>query len=1259
MKRTVITMMAAIAAFSLWAEDGIAFGEPGTAHWTNASGDNCWTNPANWAEGMVPGRFVCSFETNTDLWRDDLPMYGVAGCTAVFDADAVSEDSVVRLDGLCSISNVVIVGASSRSFAFGTSDEPALPIERGGCIWVREMVTASPVLRAELAPGAGGAGGSYAFYLRNDSAASLEMYNIGAVKSFQVPAGWTVLTQTLLGTGDVRRNAHFYTDGFAVNLALAMSGGTYRPNSAMASIQNGYTSLTAEDNGFLQNIRIDEGKLLYVNANGEWDRAIWAKGDLLIGGAGELRVSGRDRAAHFAVDAGKTLTIECNIGLFEGAYGYALDGRSAGVLAMNGNFRAAANPSVPAGTLQVSRIGASGTDSPLGTGDGVTLAGGTLRYAGSGEITDRVLTLAKPSTLEQGGSGDLVLTAAPCGDSALTVRNVGSAAAVAFATSVATPLVLASDAHLAAVCQNGAGTAEIAFSSLVLTAGANVLRVDKGVSLTVGALTGGGEASTLDVAGDGTVKLAGFASGLLPPWLTRNGERGKVNAVGEVGAIGSVDRKIDARGGVILNAPGEVVAIATANGDTVGVSLAENETEVLALRQAQSVEPALVVVDAGQTFAPAMIEIAEGAQPLMLVGDGTVAPFALKGDGVMRTNTASGAGIRLSGDGFATVALNGAMTDGSPLDLKVSDGTVGLIGTGSVPAKFAVTDGGTLTWTGGSFIQTGLNLGDSSDPSPALFVGTNGVGTLEIDGGNWAGRLAVATDGGTGAVIQRGGEVVNVSGTDGEIKWFGVNGHGFYELSGGRFVSAGASLLGQGGVGIFNICGGTLTCTPSSERRMGTWTLGGWEGAAVVTVGDGGKIDFTDSGAGAGQAVILAPYYGRWRTEAVFTVEDGGEVDLGSGVYCGGYGNSDVYRPSVVNLNGGTFRAHSISRPRDTVYPSAAFPNGKATDANYANCPVYVNFDGGTFRPTSWAGVFGANTDTAAQPPTRVTVFAGGATIDTTGVDCEVSVGSGLMSPTGKGVASIALDDAVRSRTFAAPPHVRIVGDGSGATAVVVFDSVSRRVTGIRVTCPGWDYGTAEAQLIVGKSMVATLSATLAENVSGGLTKTGLGTLRIAATNTFTGATRVCAGTLRLLADNAFSESSALVLDGGRLDVNGHSQTFSDITCGGGSVVDGDSVGRVDLSGLTVDFASAATGTVKCVDESFFRFADGATLSVENFDPTQIGHARRLYALVRFSKSVPPGLCLPTLDLPEGWRLKVRGRQICLVREWGTMLIVR
>lgn len=1238
---------------------GIAFDAPATARWTNASGDSCWTNPANWAEGKVPGRFVCAYESPTDLLRDDLPMHGVAGCTAVFGAGAAAgELPYVKLGGLYSISNVVIEAGAAMPFAFGVAAEPPLPLERGGGIWVREGVTMVTTVNAELAPGAGSEGGSYPFYLCNDGESVLETHSIGAVNEFQSEPKWTVLTQTLRGSGEIRRLEHFYTEGFSVSLSLEMSGGTYAPSSVKGFNANGYGGITAQDNGFRQNIRIDAGKFLYAYDNGQWARALRALGNLWIGGTGELRVSAEGWATNLEVAKGKTLTIACTLAPFEGEHGYSLYPESEGVLEMAGDFLGSANPSVPAGTLQVARLGMKGASSPLGTGDGVTLSGGALRYVGAGERTDRVLTLTKPSVLEQGGTGYLVFLSAPLGSSALTLRNADSTAAIAFAASVDAPLVLARDARLAAVASD-AGAAEVSFASLTLEEGAHVLRIDRDVTLTIPSLVGGGAAATLDVVGDGTLRLPGFAAGMLPAWLTRNGARMRVDAAGEVRSLDVADREIDARGGVIPNAPDEIVAIATASGETPGVTLAADETAVLSLRQTQSVEPAVVSIGAGQSFAPQMVEIAKGAQPLVFAGEGTLAPFSLKGDGVIRANEATGARVRLSGDGKATVALGGALSDASPLDLKVTGGAARLTGEGIASAAVSVTDGGVLDMLGGSFRQPGLSLEDSSDPQLALAVGAAGVGTLSVEGGSWTGRLVVAKDSGTGAILQRGGEVVNVSGTDGEVKWFGVGAHGYYELAGGRFLAAGASLLGQGGVGIFDVCGGTLTCTPSAVRKMGTWTIGGWEALASVTVRAGGRMDFADSGVAAGQAAVLAPYYGRWRTETVFTVEAGGEVDLGTGVYCAGYGSSDDYRPSVVNLNGGMFRAHSVMRPRDTVYPSADFPNGTATDARYANCPVYVNFDGGTFRPTSWQGIFGANMATASQPPTRITVFAGGATIDTTGVDCEISVGSGLRAPTGQGVASVPLDDATRSRTFAAPPYVRIVGDGSGATSVADFDSVRRRVTGIRVTCPGWDYGTAEAQLVMGKETVATLSVLLAANTSGGLTKTGSGTLRVAATNTYTGTTRLCGGTVRLLCDDAFDAASALVLDGGMLDMAGHRQTFSDITCVGGSVVDGGSPGQVGVTGLTVDFLVAATGVVKSVDESFCRFAEGAALVVSGFDPARLDPARRRYTLVAFAEAVPPGLVLPTLDLPEGWALKASGRRIRLVRELGAVMIVR
>ena len=68
-------------------------------------------------------------------------MFGVAGCTAVFGAEAAMvADSSIRLGGLYSISNVVIESDVAVPFTFGSVAEPPLPIERGGSLWVADMV---------------------------------------------------------------------------------------------------------------------------------------------------------------------------------------------------------------------------------------------------------------------------------------------------------------------------------------------------------------------------------------------------------------------------------------------------------------------------------------------------------------------------------------------------------------------------------------------------------------------------------------------------------------------------------------------------------------------------------------------------------------------------------------------------------------------------------------------------------------------------------------------------------------------------------------------------------------------------------------------------------------------------------------------------------------------------------------------------------------------------------------------------------------
>jgi fibronectin-binding autotransporter adhesin len=122
--------------------------------------------------------------------------------------------------------------------------------------------------------------------------------------------------------------------------------------------------------------------------------------------------------------------------------------------------------------------------------------------------------------------------------------------------------------------------------------------------------------------------------------------------------------------------------------------------------------------------------------------------------------------------------------------------------------------------------------------------------------------------------------------------------------------------------------------------------------------------------------------------------------------------------------------------------------------------------------------------------------------------------------------------------------------------------------------------GTAGSVTMVAGSQVTVSSGTLAVGgISGSglpLTKAGAGTLVVGA-NSYSGATTVSGGTLRAASTTSFAATSGVTLAdvaGATLDLNGFSQTITNLT-GGGTAG-----GNVALGGATLTTGGAADATI-------------------------------------------------------------------------------
>jgi len=204
---------------------------------------------------------------------------------------------------------------------------------------------------------------------------------------------------------------------------------------------------------------------------------------------------------------------------------------------------------------------------------------------------------------------------------------------------------------------------------------------------------------------------------------------------------------------------------------------------------------------------------------------------------------------------------------------------------------------------------------------------------------------------------------------------------------------------------------------------------------------------------------------------------------------------------AIVNVNdGGTLRLQMLYKISQDV-------------------PWYLNLNGGVIKPTLTDSSFTYNNN-VERSPTRAVAYERGFVIDTSDAKKsdgtsggEVAMILSFAAPEagGRRVKSIALPSAAgfAQEPLVGPPLVTISGDGSGASAFALFDDMTRAVTNIVVTSPGWGYTSATATLSSGGLTSAyTCAVTLEDQPTDGwkgFTKRGAQRLNMLSANTFKG----------------------------------------------------------------------------------------------------------------------------------------------------------
>ncbi len=492
-----------------------------------------------------------------------------------------------------------------------------------------------------------------------------------------------------------------------------------------------------------------------------------------------------------------------------------------------------------------------------------------------------------------------------------------------------------------------------------------------------------------------------------------------------------------------------------------------------------------------------------------------------------------------------------------------------------------VTAGGTLS-SSNSVRTIDVGAGGTLNWSSQTVSNNSTTGFIKNGAGTWNLNAMTASTGFTGGFTLNAGTVI-VSGD----RAFGT---GSLTINGGTIQSSGTRSFGATALtvgGDFTLTGtGNSTWSATLNLGSSTRTITNNAGGSGITRSFGGVIS-GDSGsgitfAGAGNATTIL---GGANTYAGGTTLNSGTLQLAAG---GTFGSTT----GSLAVNGGTLDLNGTSQGVGNLSGTG----GKIAN-NSTGTTVTLTIGHGDGTGGSYAGVIA---DHASGTGTIALTKVGTGTITLSGTN-SYSAGTNING----GVLGVASSQAL------------------GISGPIAFGGGTLQHSSGNTT----DYsariaGSASAIAVDTNGQSVTYASALSSSNTGGLSKSGLGTLNLTGSNAYTGGTSVSGGTLAVTGSGALGSTAGTVsvTSGGELALGSGATIANNVVVGTGGTVTGSGTaalggtisGNGELGG-TLTVASGGSiapgnspGTL-AVNNGSLTFASGSTYAWELNSLTTVG----------------------------------------------------